>query len=108
VELYGVEGVATGFDANMFQGLLPAMKFQREQERDRLDDRLDREFMLVVTDRELLAIDGHYADAEEIRISLAQFGNVARHFACIVAAMLFVKIADAALQFGDVVHGPDR
>ena len=96
IEPDGVEGVARRLDADLCQHLRASVVFEREAIDEGLRDRLDGELLPRVADFVNAAVGRDDADAEPVRIGLAQLGNVGGDFAVVDLG----NIRGAALRAG--------
>jgi hypothetical protein len=98
IEADGVEGFAGGLHAYLGMHVLATQKFQRQAIGEGFGDRLDREFLIAVSDRIDVAIGRGHHDAEILGICLGQFGDVTGHLALPAATEAMMHILNQILD----------
>ena len=98
-QLDGVEGVAARLDPDVCRHLLVPEFLERDAERKRLRDRLNRERMLAITGLEDAPVCRHDAHAELVGIGFRELGDVCRDLALVDRQIPSVKVIDERLHF---------
>ena len=102
----GVEGVPRRLDADPFEHRVATLVLERHPEHERLRDRLDGEVEIGVAHLVDVAVGGHHADAEPVRVGPAQLGDVGGDLALFELAVL-VEEAVEVVEDGRSGHSAE-